>query len=730
MRTSIILTSLIATPSHVQAETPPTSFVYGPDTTPLEKSYQEYNLANRPEDIPLDEVIEVTISGSSDGSTIVDGAHQWSGYQVMGSSVQLNNVKFIVENIAAFNNFSDTPDGVAKSMDGGSVFKLFNGGSIEFVGYDKDNRLQFNNGKATADGATAAGSAIWVEASGQIGDIYADFSNNIITPNPPTATTSYSRGGAISISRWTTAPEDSPLSIGNIYGHFTGNQAEYGGAIYIGPEAVVGDIGGSFTNNAAKVELGQSATGGAGGGALRLYLGSVGNISATFTGNYSHVTENGLGTSGASTSSGGAIAMHGSTFTDGNHGKFTGSFVDNIAFSQHAIGRGGAISLTEQSEGSKFSIIDADFIGNIAATNTANASNARGGAIYIENWFDLSVTAQSKDILISGNYEAWDATFVENEDGSVGVNTDNIKFNAFYALNSNITFNAEGAHTITLNDSITGVGSSNIIVNATSSAQYDVMINAEIINTDVDVQQGGLKLGTTTHQYTDKSKTVQEARVSAYLQNSSLNVGAAGTVNTRADYFADATTITNIGNIEFTGGTLARGINIGGELAGNLYIQGDTAIVGTSGNTLGTELNSERIYIDAHLSLNDLVTSHADTLIYRADTMHGLNGETQVTLNAESVFEFNTIEMHIGYAEYSHYYDLIISDGHGDIVVDGSYEIEFYLAGALLNKDQYITETLADGGLRVRFIPEPSSVTLSLLALTALIARRRRGMRA
>ncbi len=727
MKISTLLTILLASLAQVQAQSPESTFSYGSGTTTLTKSYEEYLLPSTPTDATITELLEVTISGNADGSTIIDGDDKFSGFQVKGSSKVYNNVKFIVKDIAAFNNFKDTPDGV-DGMDGGAVFSLINGGSIEFQGYDKENRLQFNNAASAADGWTAAGSAIWVEGAGEIGDIYADFSHNKITPNPPTATTSYSRGGAISISNWYSETPSETLSIGNIYGNFHQNQAEYGGAIYIGPDATVGDIGGKFTNNAAKVELGQSTTGGAGGGAIRLYSGTVGNITASFDGNFSHVTVNGLGSENMSISSGGAIAMHGSSFSDDNHGKFTGSFTNNVAFSVYSEGRGGALSLTSQAKDTKLSIVDADLIGNVAATSTAIATNAKGGAIYIENWFDLNVSALNRDVLISGNYEAWSADFTENEDGSTTVAADHVNFNAIYAVNSTITFNAEGDNTVTLNDSIAGAGSSKIIVNANSSAQYDVMINAEIKNTELIVQNGGLKLGTTTHQYTDKEKNTQEARVTAYLQNSSLNVETAGTVNTLADYFNDATTITNLGNIEFTGGTLARGININGALTGDLYIQGDTRVAGTATDTglIRTVMNSNNIFVDANLTLNDLVSSYADTLVYTANTMHELNDHTQVTLNSESVFEFNNIEMHIGSATFYHYYDLIISDGTGDILVDDTYNIDFYLGGVLLEKDMYITEILEDGGLRVRFIPEPSSAMLSLLALSALIARRRR----
>ncbi len=730
MNFSKFLTIFVTTLGLVKADSLQTSFSYGSGTTVLSNSYEEYLLSNVSAGEASTELLEVRITGHADGTTIVDGNEEFSGFQVKGSSQVYNNVKFIVKDIAAFNNFKDTPD-FASGMDGGGVFSLIHGGSIEFQGYDKDNRLQFNNAAAAADGWTAAGAAIWVEGAGQIGDIYADFTYNKITPNPPTDTTSYSRGGAISISNWYSSSSTSttPLSIGNIYGNFHGNEAEYGGAIYVGPYATIGNIGGKFTNNAASVELGNSSTGGAGGGAIRLYNGKVGNVTASFDGNYSYVTVNELGSNERSTSSGGAIAMTASSFTDDNHGKFTGSFTNNIAFSVYSLGRGGAISIDDQSDKTKLSIIDADLIGNIAATSTALSSNAKGGAIYVENWFDLYVSALTRDVLISGNYEAWNASFAVSEtDGSVSVSTNDINFNAIYAVNSTITFSTEGVNTITLNDSISGDGTGNIILQGNSAAEYDVMINAEIKNSSVEVQTGGLKLGTMTHSYTDKEKNTKEARMTAYLKNSSLNVGDQGTVNTLADYFKEATTITNLGNIEFTGGTLSRGINTTGALSGDLYIQGDTLVTGTStaGGLIRTEMYSDNIYVEANLTLIDLASSYANTLIYTADTMYELNDHTQITLNSESVFEFNSIEMHIGSAAYDHFYDLIISDGTDDIIVDATYHIDFYLGGILLEKDMYITEILEDGGLRVRFIPEPSSATLSLLALASLLVRRRR----
>ncbi len=106
--------------------------------------------------------------------------------------------------------------------------------------------------------------------------------------------------------------------------------------------------------------------------------------------------------------------------------------------------------------------------------------------------------------------------------------------------------------------------------------------------------------------------------------------------------------------------------------------------------------------------------------------MHEINDTEHIVLSADTTLEFDAIQLHIGSASYDHYFDLIISDGLGEITFDQQYDIDFYLASSLLSQDQYVVERLDDGGLRVRFIPEPSSVTLSLLALAGLLTRRRR----
>ncbi len=704
----IILLSIITT-ALTSGQTAPSSYNHG-DSKILDADYSAYTLTTSP--------ISVTITGN--GDSVVNG-NSFQGFQFSGTKTQFNNVSINVSGVSKFTNFTDKPDSNDNTLEGGAVFALVNGGHLTFSGYSEDNRLIFNGNEASSDGNSSAGSAIWVEGSGTVGDIYADFTNNKLTPNAVNTGSQYSRGGAISISRWISAPTNTPLTMGNIYGNFEGNQAEYGGAIYIGPAATVGDIDGNFINNIATVKLGPSVTGGSGGGAIRLYGGIVGDIHADFTSNITRVT--------SGTASGGAIAMHNSGFKHENHGLITGDMKGNIAFSEASIGRGGALSLTKQLENTKLSILDADILDNVAATQTSNDSNAKGGAFYLEDWTDLTITAETQNVLISGNYETWDATLTIDDNGEVSYTSGSRNYNAIYAHDSTVTLHAKNDSMITLNDSIKGSGSSTIKVQGDSSKQYDVSINASVTDTHLTVVSGGLILGSAQHSYTDSSGNTTQ-NVEANFINSSLTVNSEATVNTTASYFEEATYITNEGRIEFTGGTLHTGINDASNMLGDLHILGNTtfdkAVIQTTAKE-APKVYADKIYIDSNLSLAAAVSCDANTILYKGANMDEINLGEQIILTQGSSLDFDFIQLEIDTATINDYFDLIVSDGFGNITFDQNYDISFYLGGTLLGKSQYVVEELEDGGLRVRFLlPEPSTVTLSLLALTALSARRRR----
>ncbi len=375
-------------------------------TTTLDKDITVYQGDNVPD--------HVTITGNN---SVIDGGG-FQGFHFVGTRTNPNTIEITVSGVKEFTNFTDKVDGSSSTFEGGAVFAITYGGKLNFEGYSKDNRLLFSGSKAASDGHSSAGSAIMVEGGGTIGDIYADFTNNILSGNETDVKLQYARGGAICIGNSNTLISTASRT-GNIHGHFTGNSAEYGGALYIGRSGFVGDISGSFKHNFAQSTYKTgSTTGGCGGGAIRSLDGTIGDINADFEGNVSYA--------GSSYAAGGAIALQRSgftsdTLTNKSKATITGYMKNNIAFSEGESvaggGRGGALSLLDQKAGTELTLIDSDLIGNIAGTALNDSSLVTGGAVYLSNFTNLNIKAQTKDVLISGNYETWGATFTKKENG-------------------------------------------------------------------------------------------------------------------------------------------------------------------------------------------------------------------------------------------------------------------------------------------------------------------------
>ena len=123
-----------------------------------------------------------------------------------------------------------------------------------------------------------------------------------------------------------------------------------GGAIYNGNYATISGITGIFENNYVN-ETSSSSQAGC-GGAIYNFIGTIGDISASFIGNNAKY--------------GGAISNY-----SGSIGNITGYFEDN-----HAV-RGGAIQVLYES---KLGDINANFVNNYASSTTGPAD---GGAIYM-----------------------------------------------------------------------------------------------------------------------------------------------------------------------------------------------------------------------------------------------------------------------------------------------------------------------------------------------------------
>ncbi len=663
-----------------------------------------------------------TVLIEGDGSTIINGAGH-HGYQFIELTQQTT---ITVKNIAAFKGFVDTTDKSAASAEGGSAFYIGKNATLNFTGYSKDYRLTFNGNSVQSDGHNADAAAISIQAGGIVGDIYADFSNNNCTYPDDLTTVSgltYARGAAINVSGSVAGG-----TVGNVYGTFTNNSAEYGGAIYVGTDATIGTIEGRFESNHAAASYKPGGyTGGSAGGAIRFFKGQMSSINAEFVSN----TVRGLSNNASSTAQGGAIALYGATFKD-DKGSVQGKFLNNISFSDYAIGYGGAFYLIEQDIDAPLYITDATITGNMAGTGNVN-SEAFGGAFYVKLSDHVYIEARNNDVLMRDNYELVGGTWKTASNTVTGGVRD---YNAIYAEDSIITLRAKDSteiingeevttgHKITIDDSIESKSDSALILDSTSSQRYDVEINAEIRNMDVTVQQGGLILGSYEHIYTENSVTYKDTTHGGF-DGGTLTITAGGLVNSKADNISTAHSITNAGLIEFTGGTLSQNINTTGQLNGDLAIMGDTSV------SSNQQVYADTIIVDDFLRVAHTVTVDAKTLLYQGANKDDINGAEQIVLSPETSLDFDVVRLEIGSAVFEDYFDLIISDGTGNVNAsfNQDYSVEFTLGGVLLTRDVHyvVQEPDSNGGLRILFIaPEPSTTSLSLLALSALLLRRRR----
>ena len=269
--------------------------------------------------------------------------------------------------------------------------------------------------------------------------------------------------------------------IGNITGDFIGNYAKYGGAIsteigrydstgaYQTTNVVIGDIKGSFINNAAL---------GGNGGALYASAGygteqklEIGNITGDFINN--------------SASSGGAIYLYNAAYNTPNEtlsiGDITGDFINNSANNS-----GGAIYNHEEGY-SSIGNISGSFINNHAGGENINL--ALGGAIYTNNSLDFLADGQTH--YISGNY-------TEDSRGKI----DNAIFVETSYSSPTLTFTAQNGGKYIIDDQIEGGTVSGTNINYTNKYNLkltgdktgEIVLNNSVINADTTLDEVTLHL--------------------------------------------------------------------------------------------------------------------------------------------------------------------------------------------------------------------------------------------
>ncbi len=666
-----------------------------------------------------------------DGSieeSALDGMGANRGFIVLYPTPGTHHVSISLEGIKHFQNFYASGHHVA-----GGALGLYNGGDINFNGLQ--NVVTFSNNIVQATSGHASGGAIFVTGGGDVSSLRADFIGNEARVNTADTGQAYARGGAIFVGKFDADVEGYPVSpeacyVGNLYGNFTENKAAFGGAIYLGEFGDIGAIHGNFIGNIAEGSAQPGGTtGGAQGGAIRAWLGTTDAIYGNFIGNVAHSTDGSAG--------GGAISFDGTEVNGGFHGSFEG----NVAFSANSTAQGGAFVLKNQSGDAEIIFTDASFKNNVAATGEFVPGQALGGAFYIEDSSDVRFQAIDANVEFTGNRLIYGASWDEDNnklDLESGIAT---QYNSLYAIDSVITLETQNSSTITINDSIGCQGESNLVVDAHGSERYDVMINDNVATPLFTIENGGVMLGEYTHEdgirtfggFTPNTLTGEESHI-VIKEN--------GILNSKADYLDQVNTIMLDGKLELTANTgessgrLVASVNELGKNTGELIILADTTIA-ASNTVYAHELSVDhllQIEKDASVDINHLTFHAAD--------MAEINGSEenaghQIVMNNSATLEYDVVDLYVDKLEIGDYYDLIVSDGQGDITLDWDFEINVFTISLLneyaeLDTNYYDVVKLADGGLRVTIkedivpLPEPSTATLSLLALAGLMARRRR----
>ena len=265
-----------------------------------------------------------------------------------------------------------------------------------------------------AEGNYAIGGAIY-NFYGHIGNVQGTFKDNHVSA------TNVAQGGAIAVAN------SSNYAIDSITADFTSNYAiagnyAQGGAIY-NEYNKIGDIKGNFTSNYAKSTNG-TASGSyntAGGGAI-YNSGSINSITGSFKENYAQ----------------GNYALGGAIYNKYNPiGDITGEFKDNYAIATGNYAMGGALYGTS----ARFGNITGNFTGNYAKDTSTSSSygGTAGGAISMINGNGIgNITGDfTKNYALSGNYAQGGAISIQYSSGGMG----NLKGNFIqnYAKDTNTT---------------------------------------------------------------------------------------------------------------------------------------------------------------------------------------------------------------------------------------------------------------------------------------------------
>ncbi len=591
---------------------------------------------------------------------------------------------------------------------------------------------------------------------GTVGNVHGHFFNNACT----------GRGGALYFEYNSTA--------NIVSGIFAGNTSSpgSGGAVYLCYDSSLQTIEGVFAGNNAgdwggavqltincsiqtitdSTFIGNSA--GNNGGAIGIYSGSsIGSIDANF---YANKTINGRGgaialdststitgtitgsfNSNSAGSSGGAISLW-SNSIDSIKADFIGNKANAHGGAIHSVGSGASIegivgNFTNNSSGEHGGAImnDAGTYSSITGNFIGNKSGSNGGAIYNGNSGTINLVASATGILFSENRSTRDAT---NDD-------------TIFNDDATINFNA-GAGDIIVNGSIAAADGTAHRGNLNVTAG-NVAFNSQVHNQNIVVSAGELSLGSYSNaagasraQLSSSSLAVNSTAVLTVDNASSLGTGNTISANGSAEVHLAAGTLSN----DITLGDTSR-LMVAASVTLNSQLQfSNSAMIADANGNLG-QLNAVTIGASASITgesvaltnsainFNDpgpasnIVVNEENLNIYSITTaidISSIAGTLVLNVDIADTVSFLADYFYGGPPELA----FLLNDMNGlstSIFGDG-YD---YSTGVSFNFNGIIGSVTAaqdyNGGILFTVsIPEPSTATLSLLALTALLMRRRR----
>ncbi len=643
-----------------------------------------------------------------------------------------------------------------------------------FIGNAAYSYSQHETGTVLTTSHKAEGGAIFLDEDASIGSITGDFVGNYAVSRNDNYRYEYYKasGGALRLQVGAT--------IDSIEGNFTQNYSSAGhfvtgGAISLISKANIKNITGNFYGNYATTQVPGSESilpGGeyevkwAKGGAISMEDGHISNIEGDFEMNKAISSQD---------SQGGAIHIED---LKGEQRDITilGDFKGNASIADE-YAYGGAMFYHDYLIRSisydatvddymdlqyKAGLVEitGDFIGNYAS----GKDNAYGGAIY-NHGGEISILAEEKDssVLFEGNYTTLDGGVTKEYNAIHNTARNNEYVDAAPAV---VNFEATGDNVIVVNDSINGFSTEkasnlhlrnwqvlniNLKANAAgATGDYSrVEFNNHVSDQTVNVYGGELRLG--------NDGRTRSTTPSSMLQRVNLTVFNTAKVEAeKADSLGNGDNnilVTEEGYLNMHAGTLRNDVTAdmegiihiqeGVTIDSILTIEDGATVRGTAGVdsrleyvTLGvnSEVNGQAIAMEhgtieltttgaiAQTTVEDYTVNYI-TVAAKAD-IYEIKGS--LTLNINTINEEITLKEFINglYGKgvlLNDYEGISVDVLAADLNIEESVYININGTNIAVTSVQNLNE-----GILFVLTPEPSTATLSLLALTALLARRRR----